>query len=195
MFDTGKFENFVSNVPLGEKFTATKDNLAQLNIITDNLDKLQNGDKFEVSVLDENCQNTIRTAKLEWPGNAPKQFSLFSFEPIPDSKGKTYCMKLLYVSSEKRKDPPKVQKMSHIGDSNYQYLNLKNGEIIPEQEFIFRPAYKLNSAKDTLSELVRRMSAYKASYLKDDFLIVIFIGFLLSSLAVMLLLIFTSDDK
>jgi hypothetical protein len=131
----------------------------------------------------KNCKETLRIAKHTWPTHAPKQYDRFTFVPIPDSQDKTYCLSILYEAREKRKSVPYVQKMKEAGDSNDYFTNTVSGKVYTEQALIFRPAYKETTAQTTLDELVRRMGAYKASFLKNGWLLFIYGGFLLSTLS------------
>lgn len=195
MFKAGGSENLNPNEPLAQKFPALENNLSQVNILLEDIGKVLASDKLTVSILDEKCAETIRIAKLEWPANTPKQYERFAFDPIPDSKDKTYCLKILYESPEKRKSRPFVRKMKNTGNASDQFVNLKSGKIYAGQTLIFRPAYAEKSASAAIGELLRRLGAYKANYLQGNSLLWIFGGFILSALAAAFILIFFREQE
>lgn len=195
MFKTSGNENLAPGEPLAQKFPALENNLSQVNILLEDIGKVLAGDKLTVSILDEKCAETIRIAKLERPANIPKQYERFAFDPIPDSKDKTYCLKILYESPEKRKSRPFVRKMKNTGNASDQFVNLKSGKIYAGQTLIFRPAYAKKSASAAIGELIRRLSAYKANYLQGSSLLWIFGGFILSALAAAFILIFSRERE
>jgi hypothetical protein len=175
--DDGK-ENLNPGEPIAEKFMSSQSNLAQVNILLGNLENIFPSEKLIVSILDENCQATLRETSHAWPSHAPKQFDRFSFDPIPDSQGKTYCLSILFDAHEMRKSRPYVVKMKQTGNVSDSFMNLATGKVTEEQTLLFRPAYREDSPKATLAELIRRMSAYKAEYLQGTLLLTLVLLFL-----------------
>lgn len=190
IFDTNSRIILTPNEPITQTFHSTNNNLAQINLLLRN-DNLQFGERLIVEILDENCSENIRTASLEWPHYAPKQYDYFSFEPITDSNDKIYCLKITYKAKEKRKEMPYISTMKETGNSTDQFIvhAKKTDKIFNEQSFIFRPAYEKNTAGETVNELARRISAYKADFLRNNFLLLIIYGFIIVTITLVFLVI------
>lgn len=194
-YDDDGNENLVPGEPIAQKFTATSDNLRQVNLLLGNLEKIESGERLVVEIRDADCRDVIRTAAHHWPSHAPKQYDRFQFEPIPDSEGREYCLAVTYEASEKRKSRPYVKKEKKTGNDTDFFVNLVSGEIFEQEHLIFRPAYGMGSPGADYQELNRRMSAYKAWFLKDLWLSAIFGAFLVLTLVTTLALILMPDEK
>ena len=169
LFETSGKIILQPNEALSQLFEAKEDNLSQIQIILRD-ENMPWGENLTLSIRDENCEEVIRSAQVDWPLHAPKQYDYFTFPTISDSKDKTYCLHLLFEAPKKRKYMPYVLTMKETGNSKDQVLEWKkNGtkKEYNEQSFVFHPAYKTKSA-ETLSEFARRLSAYKASYFQGN---------------------------
>lgn len=165
LFETSGKIILQPNEALSQIFNSKEDNLSQIKLILRD-EKMPWGEKLTLTVRDENCEKTIRSASTAWPLHSPKQYDYFTFSPIPDSKDKTYCLHLLFEAPKKRKGMPYVLTMEATGDTKDQILEWKkNGtkKEYREETFIFHPGYKQKTA-ETFLELARRFSAYKANY-------------------------------
>lgn len=194
-FGSDDKQHLIPGEPIAQTFTASDDNLAQLKILTGNIEKMKSSEKFTVSIFDENCQNSLRTADFLWPFHSPKQYDIYALDPIPESGGKKYCLVLLYESEVENEDSPFVRIMEKTGNPDEYFLNLASGEKFYGQSMIFRPKYKKESVTQTLDEFSRRLGAYKADYLKGENIIYIFSGFLILTLITSLIFIFLRDNE
>jgi hypothetical protein len=88
-----------------------------------------------------------------------------------------------------------VKKEKKTGQESDSFQNLVSGKIYPQEHLIFRPAYAMGSAQADYQELNRRMSAYKAFFLKGAWLTGLFGLFLLSTIALTLALIFMRESE
>jgi hypothetical protein len=174
--------------PITQLFVATDNNLSQIKILLKNEDILP-GEKLTLSIMDESCTNQIRTGTLLKPTRSPKQYNFYTFDPIADSQGKTYCLSVLFQAEKKRKDGPSITITEKTGDPNDHFENRKKNKVYSEQSLIFHPSYKKSSLSETSSELTRRMSAYKAEFLKNGWLGIIILGFLVTTLLLGVILI------
>jgi len=175
---------------LTQLFEAKENNLSQIQIILRD-EAMPFGEKLTLSIRDENCQDVIRSAQVDWPLHAPKQYDYFTFPAISDSKDKTYCLHLLFEAPKKRKYMPYVLTMKETGSDQDQILEWKkNGtqKAYAQQSFIFHPAYKTKSA-ETLSEFARRLSAYKASYFQGNASLWIIALFLVATVILVCILV------
>jgi hypothetical protein len=190
-FETDDRISLGPNEPIMQIFTATENNLSQIKILMRN-DKVLRGEKLIVSILDENCQETIRESSLSRPNYAPKQYDFFTFEPISDSQNKKYCLNLLWQAEKKRKDQPNVSIMEKTGNPEDTFtVKDKKNKTHSEESIVFHPGYEKNSFGENIQELARRMSAYKADFLKSSNLILIFSAFLiLTILFIVIVIIF-----
>lgn len=183
LFETSGKIILQPNEALSQLFEAKEDNLSQIQIILRD-EFMPFGEKLTLSIRDENCKDVIRSAQVDWPLHAPKQYDYFTFSTISDSKDKTYCLHLLFEAPKKRKYMPYVLAMKETGSDQDQILEWKkNGtqKVYAQQSFVFHPSYKTKSA-ETLSEFARRLSAYKASYFQGNASLWIIALFLLTTL-------------
>lgn len=165
LFETSGKIILQPNEALSQIFKSKEDNLSQIKLILRDED-MPLGEKLTLTVRDEKCEKIIRSAQVDWPLHAPKQYNYFTFSPIPYSKDKTYCLHLLFEAPKKRKGMPYVLTMEATGNAKDQILEWKkNGtkKEYNEETFIFHPGYKQKTAQ-MFSELSRRIRAYKASY-------------------------------
>jgi hypothetical protein len=182
LFETSGKIILQPNEALSQLFEAKEDNLSQIQIILRD-ENMPWGENLTLSIRDENCEEIIRSARVDWPLHAPKQYDYFTFPTISDSKDKTYCLHLLFEASKKRKYMPYVLTMKETGNTKDQILEWKkNGakKEYNEQSFVFHPTYTQKTAQ-TFSELARRISAYKASYFQDNASLWIIAFFLLAT--------------
>jgi|GEM_PF-6995682 len=169
LFETSGKIILQPNEPLSQLFISAENNLSQIQLILRD-ENMPWGENLTLSIRDENCEEVIRSAQVDWPLHAPKQYDYFTFPAISDSQDKTYCLHLLFEASKKRKYMPYVLTMEGTGNATDQILEWKkNGtqKAYAQQSFVFHPAYKQKTAQ-TFSELARRISAYKTSYFQGN---------------------------
>jgi hypothetical protein len=190
LFETSGKIILQPNEALTQLFTAKENNLSQIQIILRD-ENMPFGEKLTLSIRDENCKDVIRSAQVDWPLHAPKQYDYFTFPAIPDSKDQTYCLHLLFEAGKKRKHMPYVLTMKDTGNAQDQILEWKkNGtqKAYAEQSFVFHSSYKTKSA-ETLSEFTRRLSAYKASYFQGNASLWIIAFFLVATVILVCILV------
>ncbi|MEI6587711.1 MAG: hypothetical protein WCO05_02050 [Candidatus Moraniibacteriota bacterium] len=183
LFETSGKIILQPNEALSQLFQAKENNLSQIQIILRD-ENMPWGENLTLSIRDENCKEVIRSARVDWPLHAPKQYDYFTFPAISDSKDETYCLHLLFEAPKKRKYMPYVLTMEGTGNTKDQILEWKKSgtqKEYNEQSFVFHPTYKTKSA-ETLSEFARRLSAYKASYFQGNVSLWIIVIFLLATL-------------
>lgn len=177
-------EKLYPNHPLIQKITATENNLNQINLSLSKFSpKL--GDKITLEILDETCHNVLAKSKLDifswkFPG-----YEKMRFKSLSDSKGKIYCLKINYLP--KGKEQEKKAYISSYVSPDASYTNTGNKKNFGEQKnrtLELKPAYGNSSVWQNFSELIDRMSQYKADFLKGYSLI---ITFLLSIILIILI--------
>lgn len=194
-FEKDGRENLVPGEPIMQLFTATHDNLSQLNILMTNLNSIESEDVLTLTLKNEKCDETMRTLEHHLPSHAPNQYDNWTFEPIEDSQGKTYCLYVLYEAPEKRDTRPAIYKDKETGNPDDIFIRLKSDEIkrYDQERLIFHPAYR-ESLSQTWNELNRRISAYKANFVSGWMLTLVIVGFFISTLTLVITLLLTPPD-
>ena len=179
--------NLYPYTPVTQVFSATKNNLSQINIGVKNIPK-NIRHKILIQLADESCNNII----------AEKEFSVFSvfssprkfkFPSIADSDGKRYCLKITYLGEKLGKgELPYVEISEKPADPNSSYTNPGKGGEFKGRTLKIEPAYS-GTLSENLTQLNQRMSQYKPWFLKGNYLVAIFALFLINSIILVLILV------
>ena len=86
-------------IPLEQKFVADRNGLSKIEFLL-RTPGPKNGEVVETEIADENCKNVLREGKFGKSFISSGNLYEFKFDRIPDSDGKTYCLK---IGSEKKK--------------------------------------------------------------------------------------------
>lgn len=168
-----KQEKLYPNAQIIQKIIATENNLNQINISINKF-SADSGEKIILEVADENCGKTIAQSKLDsFAWNFPG-YEKFKFKTIPNSKDKTYCLKITYIPFGKEQD--KKAYISSYPAEGFSYIN--TGKSIEEQKnrtLKLKPAYANDSAWQNFSQLADIISQYKPEFSKGLSLDIIFI--------------------
>lgn len=169
-----KKEKLYPNSPIIQKISAKENNFDQLNVsLSDFSPKI--GDKIILEILDELCQSVLVESKIDiYTWHSSNGFKKFKFKTIPNSQGKTYCLKFTYIPVGVEQDDRAY--ISSFEFEGLSYINTGNKKISGEQKnrsLKLRPAYDKGSHWQNLSILTDRMSQYKPIYLKGESLEII----------------------
>lgn len=171
-----------------QKFEAGRGNLSQIKILFGN-SKVGTGGQLILKVYDESCSNLIRESTNEIAELNSDVARNFTFFPIKDSKEKIYCLKLTYDSKENKKSTASVSVFA-VPNTLPKNIDFSiDGIDLPGQSLSFRPGYRNTSWLGNITELDQRISQYKPWFLKAGYLIFIAFGFILFSIAAIVLLI------
>jgi hypothetical protein len=148
----------------------------------------KSGDKIEVTIAEDDCQTPLRQGNIQEAFLNSKNLYTVSFSSIPNSQNKTYCLKVLFVP---QKNSSKNIRLFAMTDKSHSFAltNSITKVSYPEQTLSIRPNYKNNNWLTDFSKLNQRISQYKPYFLKNTFLSIVIIGFLLASILVIVLLI------
>jgi|GEM_PF-850965 len=180
--------NLYSHTPVTQVFSATEKNLSQINIGIKNLPK-KFSYKVMIQLADESCDAIIAEKKFG-------VFSIFSsprkfkFKKIPDSAGKRFCLKITYLGEKEGKgELPYVEVSEKPADPNSSYTNPGKGGEYKGRTLKIEPTYS-GTLSENLTQLNQRLSQYKPWFLKANYLTAIFALFLISSVILVIALIF-----
>lgn len=170
---------------LTQKFSASRDNLSEIQFLFGKSRKTEGGE-MTLRILDENCQNKLReVSRSEKPFDSDKTYD-FSFSKISDTKDKTFCLELTFVPNSATKSQ-KIFLTANIMPEN-KFLALDGQEIVGKS-LSMRPAYRNANWWQNIQELNQRISQYKPWFLKQYYLGVITILFVVLSIAAVVILI------
>lgn len=168
-----------------QKFKANRDGLARIKILFGNSD-INSGGTLIFKLFDEDCEESIRTTRLDINSLNSDNTTDFIFSKIKDSKDKTYCFKLSY---DQKKDSKKINVfIAENKMAQNKFLSV-NGEELIGQSLAMRPAYKNATLFGDINELNQRISQYKPWFLKHYYLYFIAFGFLILSIILLTALI------
>lgn len=159
-----------------QKFVSVRNGLSKMEFLL-RTPGPKKGETVKVEVADEKCQKTIKKGELKKSFISSGNLYEFKFDPIPDSEGKAYCLKI---------KPEKKKFKFFTMDSNDSRLELQD---IPDRSLAIRAVYKNESIGQDFSELNQRISQYKPWFLKHVYLDAIIILFLATSVAIVIILI------
>lgn len=185
-----------SGKPVTQTFTALENHLAQIRFAVDNLSFPREA-SLELTLLDATCSQTLHQQVLTSAPSRQGAYTLFSFSPIADSAGHSYCFRVLYTNHrEKKGEKPALL----ATDEPYQYFNDRiltdqfNEKSYPGQTLFLRPAYSSGSLIKDLAELENRLSQYKPGYAKG-WILTIGLIFLLGSIGLGSFIISLSESS
>lgn len=187
VFERDDKDKLTPDKSIHQPFTAIRNNLDQVNIMFDNYPPPA-GEKVSVLIRNETCRELLRTGTVILPHASPKTYEEFKFKPIPDSKGKNYCLDIHYEAKKERKNRPAV----YVFESEIEtdtYITTKSNKPHPGETIVFRPAYSEGSLGDNLGELNRRISAYKPGFLNGNVLYWLFGGYIILSAGLVVFLL------
>lgn len=177
--------------PVVQKFIPARDHLSRVETFFAN-SKVGAGVTLKMQILEENCGNLLRESSLAVSSLDSDKPYQFVFGKIPDSKGKTLCLKLSY-DSKKDEATIKNVKMFIVENPPAESLSLRNeseNKTYENYSLAIRPAYRNANLWQDIVELDQRISQYKAWFLKNNYLLTIAFAFIaLSILAVIILII------
>jgi len=170
-----------------QKFAASRNNLKQIEIrFADS--KIGEGGEIKLQVYNEACSNLIREKSRNVASLGADETYNFAFEKISESQGKIFCLKLAFEP----KDPEKkanVYVVSNESRENVSLFDTQKNQALPGQSLSMRPGYQADNWRENIEELNQRISQYKPWFLKHYFLYAITFGFILLSIATVVVLI------
>ena len=168
-----------------QKFTASRNGLARIEILFGNSD-VSPGGRFTFKLLEEDCQKSVRETDLDITSLNSDNTTDFIFSKINDSKDKTYCLAISYAQKKGGKKAEIFIADNTLPEKKYFSVN---GEEMAGKSLPMRPAYKNANLFQDIEELNQRISQYKPWFLKHYYLYVIVFGFLILSIALVAILI------
>jgi hypothetical protein len=157
---------------LTQEFVASHDNLVKIKFLL-RIESMDDANTVKMQIADETCSNIIREGFLS-PSSflASNNLVEFKFDKIPDSNGKTFCVKATFETQN-----PQA--------TYVQFFSQKNDPSM----LSMRPAYENDNWKQDISELSQRISQYKPWFLKHFYLDAIAILFIVLSVGLVTILI------
>ena len=169
--EKGEIIKLYAQNTLTQKFVANRNNLVKIRFLL-STEGIKEGNVVKMQITDENCSNIIREGFLTQSFLASSNLFEFQFNKIPDSNGKTFCVKATFE--------PRNTKTKAI-----QFFTLNNDST----SLSIRPAYENNHWWQNISELNQRISQYKPWFLKHFYLYSISFLFIVLSVALVVILI------
>lgn len=168
-----------------QKFIASRDGLSGVKILFGSSD-VSPGGTLNLKIYQENCQKIVREVDLGITKLNSNNATNFNFPKIKDSAEKTFCLNLSYI----KKGGGKKAEIFVIENprSENKYFSL-NGEETQGKAIPFRPTYKNATVFGDIYELNQRLSQYKPWFLKHYFMYFVSFGFLVLSVALIIILI------
>ncbi len=178
---------------LNQKIISSKNNLSEIEFLLGG-NNLKTGDKIELTLSDSQCQKILHQKIIKGPQTLSTKYSFhFSFIPLKKSANKIYCFKIKYLSSQKKKKIRLYQNNKMKDNYLQEDLFLFNKESQLKQKFktslALRLKYKNDNIKQDLQQLNQRISQYKPSFLKKNWLTSLFIFFVLFTIILTIKLI------
>lgn len=171
-----------------QKFTAGKNDLAKVELLLrgPGIDYAK-GDQVKTVLADQDCTTKLRTGQLEPSFLASNNLYQFSFPAVPDSAGKTYCLKATFSPQKASAKSLRVY-VTNTPGAPYVLTNTTLNLKYPGSPLSMRPVYQ-GSFWQNLSQLNQRISQYKPFFLKHYYLWAILILFLVLSLVLAVVLV------
>lgn len=170
-----------------QKFIANRNNLTKIELLLRTPGPKPN-DKVKMQIADENCQKILRGGTLEKSYLASSNLYEFSFDKISDSQGKTFCM-ITTFNPEKTSAKALQFFTSANKQPQFSVKNLTTGEEDLAQELSLRTVHTNDHWWQNLNELSQRISQYKPWFLKNYFIDVIILVFLILSVALVVIFV------
>lgn len=170
-----------------QKFEASRNNLKQIEIrFADS--KIGDGGNIKLQVFNETCLNLIREKSRRVASLGADETYNFSFEKISDSQGEVFCLSLTFEPEDQKKKANIYIVKNELRENIYLFDAQKNQEL-PGQSLSMRPGYQADNWRENIQEFNQRISQYKPWFLKHYFLYFIAFGFILLSIATVVILI------
>ncbi len=172
---------------LTQKIFINRNNLSSFDFLL-RTPGIKSGEKAEIIIAEDDCQTPIRQGNLQEAFLNSKNLYTVSFPSIPNSQNKTYCLR---VSFTPQKNSAKKIQLFAMTDKSHPFtlINSTTKTSYPDQTLSIRPNYTNDNLLEDFSELNQRISQYKPYFLKNAFLNISIIGFLLASILAIVLLI------
>jgi hypothetical protein len=172
---------------LTQTFTANRNNLAEIELLLRS-PGINKPDEVRAEIKDSVCSETIRSGKLEKSFLDSNNLYLFKFPEIPDSKYKTYCLKIEFIPGSANSKNIQVFTMAN-GSARSVMTDADSHETANSQPLSMRPVYENESVWQNINELNQRISQYKPWFLKHYYLYAISALFIALSAVLIVVLI------
>jgi len=171
---------------LTQTFVANQDNLMKIELLM-RTPGPQAGDVVKMEIADETCANVIRQGELQKSFLGSDNLYDFQFSKIPDSNGKTYCLK----TTLQKNSSSKFIRFFMMENQNPQFTltDMSNTNITASQSLSMRLAYRNDTLSQDMNEISQRISQYKPWFLKNFYLDAIAILFIILSITLVVILI------
>lgn len=186
ILEKGEIISLQPNFSLTQTFLAKRNNLTKIEFMLRKPGPKDN-DIVKIEIADENCSKTIYQGTLEESFLASDNLYDFQFSKIPDSIGKTYCLKATFIPGHTDSQSIKFF-MTENQDPKF-ILKDNSGAEIKNQSLSMRLAYRNDTLSQDMSELSQRISQYKPWFLKHFYLNTIAILFVVLSIGLVTVLI------
>ncbi|TXH00608.1 MAG: hypothetical protein E6R05_06805 [Candidatus Moraniibacteriota bacterium] len=168
--------------PVTQIFTAHEDNLNQIRFVLGNAD-IWPTDQLSFELLDQDCQQTLRSATFRHKPLQQGTYTVFSFDPITDSKNQRYCFQAIFTSPSNRKGEKPYLSATQASSPLFAdriLTDTNKNKVYPAQTIFLRPAYTQGSVLKNLAALENRLSQYKPLWIKEKILLLGIIWILFS---------------
>lgn len=152
-------------------FKARRDGLDQIKIIIGDLGSLGIHDSIDLTLAQSNCETPIATDTITSFTGEPKIYYHFDFDRIPDSLDKSYCLKISYSATERKKERPYLRANEGELFAHTAYFDDARSKFYEGRSLQMRPSYSNISFSQNLHELENRLSQYKPAFMKGSVLI------------------------
>lgn len=170
-----------------QKFTSAQNNLSRIDILFGS-SKIGKGGTLDLEIFDKNCDTKMRESRIRTKEIDSDKFFTFSFAKIPDSKDQIFCLKLSFSDWEKDKTrSAQVFTQENTTPSNIYFAI--GEEVFEGRTVSMRPAYQESSFIGNIQTSIDRISQYKPPFLKDTYLLLITLSFVIISIITVLILI------
>lgn len=182
-----------TGAPITQTFTAHDNRMHQVQVILRNV-HFEWGDTLTFSLLDETCQKAIATT--DWNAEPDKQgaYTVFSFDPIADSKDKKYCFSATYFSEKNRKGEKPYLSATDAPDAVFSdriLTDTNKNKVYTSQTLFLRPAYTGGSLTHDLWSLVTRLTEDKPAVFNNWILTLLFATLMIGSIVFAYFIVFT----
>lgn len=185
-FEKGEVLKLSPTFSLTQTFVANRDNLMKIEFLM-RTPGPREGDIVKMEIADENCTNVIRQGEMKQAFLSSDNLYDFQFSKIPDSKDKSYCLKITLIPQ--LVDSKFIRFFTRENSNPLFVLKDVDGAEIENQSLMIRLAYRNGNILQDVSELNQRISQYKPWFLKHYFLSIIVILFIVLSMGLVVILI------
>lgn len=177
-----------------QTFEARRDGLDGINIVINHLDTLGLRDSVKFELAEENCEDILATESIS--AFTPPHFIYyhFRFDRIPDSADHSYCLKVTYHATERKKNRSYLSANEGTPFADTGYFDDGKNRFYEGRSLQMRPSYSHISFRDNFLELEARLSQYKPVFIKGWVLALGFITLLLALWLAILLIVRHDED-